>query len=541
MTPTENDARSGGRPVEPSCRPADVTAPILQVSVGELLRWAALEVPDRTAIIDGAPDRDGRWWTYADLLAVSERTAGVLLEQFEPGERIAVWAANSPEWLILQLASALAGLVLTTLNPLYRDRELDYTLRRSAVVGLVHAGEHRGFNMAAAAARAGEEIPGLRTVLRLDDLLAWEPVTDALPQLSPVDPASIALVQFTSGTTGAPKGVLLHHRGIVNSARFVADRAGVEEGCVWVNPMPTFHIGSCGTVALGCISKLGTHVIVPGFEPGLVLDLIESLAATTVLAVPTMLLGMLEHPTLAQRDFSSLVTVLTGGSLAPAALVRTVKDTFGVRFTITFGQTETSGPSMQTHPDGSIWEQAETIGRPLPHTELKIIDPGTGSNAPVGEEGEICTRGPLTMAGYLHDGEKGGSGLTQDGWLHYGDVGSMDPDGYVRITGRLKDMIISGGENISPREIEDCLTLHPQVADAAIIGVPDPKWGEHVVAVVRAVDPRQPPGTAELDLHCRAHLAPFKVPFAWQFVDEFPLTPSGKIQKFVLRERFSSP
>ncbi|MGV9711006.1 AMP-binding protein [Gordonia sp. NPDC003424] len=515
-----------------SYRPATTETPLLPGTVGDLLRRAADAAPDRLAIIDGAPGST-RTWTYRQLLDTAERCAAAMRNEFGSGVRLGIWAANSPEWLIAQQAAALAGAQLVTINPAYTYGELEYVLRDAGCVALLHGGEHRGRDLRALAEKAVGEIDQL---LSAPELASWidEHTTGPTVVLPSVAQDDVAMVQYTSGTTGAPKGVLISHRAMVNSANLVARRAGLEDGCVYVNPMPTFHIGSCGTVTLGTISSVGTQVILPSFDPGRVLELVEQHRATALLAVPTMQIAMLEHPDCARRDLSSLQIVLTGGSTASADLVRRVKSVFGCKFSITFGQTETGGPSTQTNPDGDVSEQVETIGRALPHTESKIVDPVTGEIVPVGTVGEICSRGPTTMAGYLNRPDD--RSLRADGWLHYGDLGTMDENGYLRIVGRLKDMIIRGGENISPREIEEVLCTHPGVLDAAVVGVPDEKWGEQVAAFVRVAD-EGAPTEEELAGHCNERLARHKVPSVWRLVGTFPLTPSGKIQKFRLREQ----
>jgi fatty-acyl-CoA synthase len=275
----------------------------------------------------------------------------------------------------------------------------------------------------------------------------------------------------------------------------------------------------------------------PGFEPGLLLDLVESERAAVVGAVPTMLMAAIEQPDLARRDLTSLRCVVSGGSTVPPELVRRIESQLGVRFSIGYGQTESTAFITQTRLDDSPEDRAETLGQPNPQTEVKIVDPATGAVLPTGTIGEICTRGPLVMRGYFDKPEATAAAIEADGWLHTGDLGSMDDRGYCRIAGRLKDMIIRGGENIYPREIEQLLCTHSAVADVAVVGVPDPRWGEQVAAFVRAA-PGQTPTTDELFALCREHLAPYKTPRYWEFVERFPMTATGKVQKFLLRQQF---
>lgn len=519
-----------------SYRAATDDTALLNGTVGDLLRRAVEVAPDRLAIIDGAPGSE-RVWTYRELFENAERCATALLGRYAYGSRIGIWAANCPEWLIMQQGAALAGMELVTINPAYTFDEVEYVLRDSGCVAVFHGEHHRGTDLAELAERAVRAVDGLLTAHGLAEWIAGVGTTGGTKKLPHPDADDVAVIQYTSGTTGRPKGVLISHRSMINSAHLVASRAGIEQGCVYVNPMPTFHIGSCGTVTLGTISTVGTQVILPGFDPARVLEVVEKYGATAMLAVPTMQIAMLEHPDRLSRDVSSLRVVLTGGSTASADLVRKVKEAFGCKFSITFGQTETGGPSTQTDPNGEVWEQVETIGRALPHTEIKIVDPGTGDTVPVGERGEICSRGPTTMVGYLNRPDD--LSLREDGWLHYGDLGSMDENGYVRIVGRLKDMIIRGGENISPREVEELLCTHPDILDAAVVGAPDPKWGEQVAAFVR-VRPGASVSDEELQEFCRTRIARHKVPRIWRSVSTFPLTPSGKIQKFKLRDELDS-
>jgi fatty-acyl-CoA synthase len=517
--------------------PAGQSMPLLETTVGDLLRAAAAQVPGRLALIDGCADPAARrTWTYAELLATAEQVARALLARFAPGERIAVWAANCPEWMLLQHGVSLAGMVLVTVNPALRQREVGYVLSQSRATGIFLADSYRGFDMAGAVAALRPGLPELREAIVLSDWDGFVRSGDPAASLPPVRPDDAAQIQYTSGTTGFPKGAILHHRGVVNASRYVALGSGFEDGGIWVNAMPMFHIGGGTLTELGTIAQRGTYVLVPGFDAGLVLELIEAYRGTIILAVPTMLLALLDHPSLASRDLSSLQTVMSGAAVVPAALVRRARAALGCRFTIVFGQTELHGVISQTQLSDSAADQSETIGRPLPQVEVKIADPVTSQVLPLGQVGEICARGYQTMLGYFGMPEETAAALSADGWLRTGDLAAMDERGYLTITGRLKDMIIRGGENIYPREVEDVLFAHPAVAEAAVLGIPDEQWGERVAAVIRPADPARPPSPAELREYCRDCLAHFKVPADWFFVDGYPLTASGKVQKFRLQQ-----
>ncbi len=518
--------------------PADKSKPILEVTLGQLLRQAASEVPNRIALVEGCPNASARRrWTYAQLLTEAERVASVLLGKFQPGDRIAIWAPNKPEWELLQLGASLAGMILVTVNPAFKAQELAYVLRQSRARGLFYLEEYRGNNMSATLAQVRADLPDLQEVVGFAD---WQDFVESasssvhIPDVRPDNPVQI---QYTSGTTGIPKGAILHHKGIVNASRFMAEGTGLERGGVWINAMPMFHIGGCGLAAVGTLAQRGKHVLVPGFDAALVLELIESEQGTFMLAVPTMLTMLLDHPDRARRNLSTMRTIISGASIVPAALVRRVQKELDCQFSIVFGQTELHGIITHTQRDDTAEDQSETIGQPMAQVEVKIVDIHTNQVLPIGEQGEICARGYQAMLGYFDMPEATVVTLEPDGWLHTGDLGTMDERGYLRITGRLKDMIIRGGENIYPREIEALLSEHPGVANAVIIGVPDEKWGEQVAAIIQLVSSEEPPSPAELHDYCRAHLAAYKTPKIWFFVDQYPLTATGKIQKFVLRER----
>jgi fatty-acyl-CoA synthase len=522
--------------------PAEASEPLDEVTVGDLLRRVAGQVPDRTALVDGQPEAAARRrWSYAELLGIAEDVAAALLARFEPGERVAVWEINRPEWVMLQLGAALAGVVLVTVNPQYRAAELRYALEQSGVAGLVHGTSHRGVSMTDVVHELAPGLPGLRETICFADwdgfVASGKPGTP-LPDPGPADPVMII---YTSGTTGFAKGALLHHLGVVNAAGLSARRAAFADGDCWINPIPLFHTGGGVLASIGTLAQRGTHVVVPQFDPGLVLDLIEAEHGSMVLTVPTILLAMLEAHGQAPRDVSSLHTVMSGGAKVPAALVRRTTATFGCEFSILFGQAELHGVLTQTRTTDSAEDQAGTLGQPMPHVEVKIADIATGEPVATGAEGEICARGYQNMIGYWDMPEATAATIDTGGWLHTGDAGTMDERGYLRIAGRLKDIIIRGGENIHALEIEQLLAEHPGVAEVAVIGIPDPRWGEQVAAVIRPADPAAPPDEAELAAFCRARVAQFKAPRLWFFTGEFPMTPSGKIRKFELKERYTAP
>jgi fatty-acyl-CoA synthase len=515
---------------------ADTSEPVLESTVGEVLRQAADAAADRLALVQGVPDPGGRRrWTFGELLEDAGRVARALLGRFEPGEHLAVWAPNLPEWVLLQLGAGLAGLVLVPLNPAYRLRELRYALQQSKAAGIVFVPEFRGNPMGDWVTQAQKDAPALRSLISFsewDDLCASGSPQQRLPMVSPLDPAQI---QYTSGTTGAPKGAVLHHRGVTNNGRFVTCGLGVGEGDVWLNPLPLFHVAGCVVGVLGALASRAALVQTEVFDPGLALELCESEKVTAFGTVPTTLIAMMEHADFSGRDLSSLRAVGAGGAAVPAALVRRIEAALGLEFSVLFGQTEASCTIMKTRPGDAPEDKAETVGLPLPQTEVRIIDPETGAVIEPGVVGEVCTRGYAVMHGYHEMPEATAAAIDAERWLHTGDLGVMDSRGYCRIVGRIKDMIIRGGENIYPREIEEVLFTHPAVGDVAVVGIPDEKWGEQVAAFVRLA-----PGetASEDDLHhfVRERLAPHKTPRQWIFLDELPLTASGKVQKFVLRD-----
>jgi fatty-acyl-CoA synthase len=405
-------------PLTTSYWSADTSAPVLDTTVGDVLRAAADRAPDQPALVAGDPSAGRRrQWSYAQLLAEAERAAHALLARFQPGEPVAVWSGNRPEWVLLEFAAGLAGLTLVPVNPAYQAEELAYVLGHSGAAGIFLAAEHRGSSLPAILAQVRGRLPRLREVIPLEE---WDRfcVSGDGGSLPEVDPASPAQILYTSGTTGRPKAAMLNHRGLTNNARLAAEAIGMQTGEAGVNPMPLFHVAGCGLLTLGRVQTLGTHVLMSRFDPGLALELTETYRGASVGGVPTMLTALLGHPSLAQRDLSCLRYALSGGATVPAELVRQVEAAFGIPFVITFAQTEASCSITMTRVSDTAADRAETLGQPLPQTEVKITDTRTGDTVPCGTVGEICTRGYLVMDGYLGDPQATSAAIDSDGWLH---------------------------------------------------------------------------------------------------------------------------
>jgi fatty-acyl-CoA synthase len=512
--------------------------PLLEgVTVGGRLREVAGEVPDRIALVEGLSTPQRRQWTYRQLLADAERCARFLLRHFEPGEHVAVWAHNLPEWVLLEYGAALAGLTLVTVNPSLQPAEVAYILGQSRTAGVFLVPDVRGNPLTAHIEAIRAELPVLRHVLRLDlleELMADDGKREVtLPEVHTEDAAQI---QYTSGTTGFPKGVMLRHGSIVNNARLWVNRIEIPDGVGELLSMPLFHTGGCVMGVLGALDRRAKLVVMPLFEPGVFLELIELERPWYAGGVPTMLIAAMEHPDVTRRDLSSWKSAVVGGAQVPEALVRRVEDTLGVDFTITYGQTECSPILTNGFPSDTAADKGLTVGKPLPHTEIRIVDPVSLDTVPTGASGELWARGYFTMLGYFDMPEATAKTLTADGWVRTGDLAVMDERGYCRIVGRLKDMIIRGGENLFPAEIEEVLYRHPAVAEASVVGLPDERWGEVVGAFIRPCDAATPPTVADLRSHMRTHLSPQKTPTRWYAVESYPLTGSGKIQKFAIRE-----
>ena len=528
---------SHGARLTESYWPATTELALDATTCGGVLRDAAARWPTHCALIDadGAPGQRRRW-TYAELERAAERTAQALLARLAPGSHVALWAGNRPEWVIVQLGLALAGMVLVTVNPALGVRELAYVLGQSRARALFHGGRYRGVDMGGVAVQALADAAGepafVASLEDFDAFLGSAPGDENLPAVAPTDPA---MIQYTSGTTGQPKGALLNHYSITNNARMMALIKDLDARTVNLAVAPLFHTAGCVANVLGALQTGGTLLLPASFDAESMLDLVEQERVTYTFAVPTMLIALLDAQAVRARDLSSLLTVFSGAATVPVEVVRRVEAEFGARLIIGYGQTETSPAITHTRLDDDAVDKSETIGRALPQVEIKIVDPQSGATLPVDTPGELLTRGFLVMMGYYDMPEATAATIDADGWLHTGDLCAMDARGYCRITGRLKDLIIRGGENIYPREIEEVLYTHPDVADVAVIGIPDDYWGETVGAVVTRAPGARPCGD-QLRAWVAAALARHKVPQDWFAVEAIPATASGKLQKFRLVE-----
>lgn len=507
------------------------------ITIGEMLRGAAERFGEKSALEEltfaGEIDRQ---WSYNALLRDSERLARALASRHEQGSRIAVWAPNIPEWVLLEFASAMAGLTLVTVNPSYQQRELRYVLEQSRSEAIYYVAEYRGNPMKDIADAVCDELPAIkhRILLTNHSVLFNGEDTGVLPDVAPEDDVQ---VQYTSGTTGFPKGALLHHTGLVRNAEAVMARCGVTSDDRLVNNMPLFHTTGCAVMVLGAAAVGATSYLAPIFDPAMIVSVIERERVTCVLGVPTMLIALIETVRKTGQDISSVRCVFSGGAMVAPELVKQSETVLGSVVQIIYGQTETSPVITMAWSDDNLEDLTQTIGQPLDGVEVSIRNPQTNEVLPVDEQGEICARGYLVMTGYNDNPEATAGAIDAEGWLHTGDLGRMDKRGFVKITGRVKEMIIRGGENLFPAEIENAMLEHDSIAEVAVVGVPDEKWGEQVACFMRAGGEARP-DRAALKTFIRDRLSPQKTPVYWVYVDEWPLTGSGKIQKFKLREAF---
>ncbi|HEY8950199.1 MAG TPA: AMP-binding protein [Rhizomicrobium sp.] len=523
------------------------TPQLLEDTIGVALERAAEDWCDRPAII--APFQNIRW-TYADL----NTRAGVLATGFlelglQPGDRVGIWAPNCAEWTLTQFAAAKAGIILVTVNPAYRKAELEYALNKSGCRAVVLAEAHRGvaFALMLRELVAEKKLPHLEQALligrrRLEGFLAFDDIAatkadgrvgDIGAKLKNTDAINI---QFTSGTTGFPKGATLSHRNILNNGYFVGEAIGLSPDDRLCIPVPLYHCFGMVMGNLGCLTH-GSAMVYPseGFDPAAVLKTVQDEKCTALYGVPTMFIAELGHSDFAKYDLSSLRTGIMAGSPCPIEVMRHVTDKMHMaEVTIAYGMTETSPVSFQSSRSDSIERRVSTVGRVLPHIEVKIVDEN-GATVPRGVPGELCTRGPSVMLGYWDDDARTDEAVDAEGWMHTGDIATIDDEGYGNITGRIKDMVIRGGENIYPREIEEFLYRHPKISDVTVVGLPDERYGEELCAWI-ILKPGQSVTAEDIKQFCDNQIARYKVPRYIRFVDAFPMTVTGKIQKFRIRE-----
>src|SRR5690349_6760636 len=532
-------------PALPSYSSGTSTVPLLGDTIGANLDRTAARVGDHEALVECAT---GRRWSYPELVAEVDACAlGLDAFGVAKGDRVGIWAPNCAEWVFVQFATAKLGAIMVNINPAYRTHELAYVLKQAGISVLISAVSFKTSDYRAMVAQVRTDCPDLHEVIFIGEP-AWERLmqtgrgrdrgllAERETQLSADDPINI---QYTSGTTGFPKGATLTHHNLLNNAFFVGEGCGYTEDDRVCIPVPYYHCFGMGMGNLGATSHGATMVIpAPGFDPALTLQAVQDERCTSLYGVPTMFIAELGLPNFAEYDLSSLRTGIMAGSPCPVEVMkRCVADMHMAEVAICYGMTETSPVSTQTRRDDDLDRRTSTVGRVMPHVEVKLVDPATGLVVPRGEPGELCTRGYSVMLGYWDEPEKTAEAIDQARWMHTGDLAAMRDDGYVNIVGRIKDMVIRGGENVYPREIEEFLYTHPWIADVQVIGVPDERYGEELCAWIKLKD-----GAPELDAaavreFATGKLAHYKIPRYVLLVDDFPMTVTGKIRKIEMREK----
>jgi fatty-acyl-CoA synthase len=518
------------------------STPLLGETIGERLRKTVERFGDREALV---VRHQGYRATYRELWDEAGRAArGFLARGVKKGDRLGLWSPNRKEWVITQLAAARIGAILVNINPANKRGELQYALQKTGVSLLVLARGFRQADYRGMLAEARPHCPALREALVLEE--DWPGLLHGGAQVNEGELAAVERtlefdepinIQYTSGTTGFPKGATLSHHNILNNGHFVGRALGYTENDRVCIPVPFYHCFGMVMGNLACFSH-GACVVVPGesFDPGATLQAVQAERCTSLYGVPTMFIAELAHPRFAQFDLSSLRTGIMAGAPCPIEVMkRVISEMHMAEVTIACGMTETSPVSTQTAVDDPLEKRVGTVGRVHPHLEVKVIDPATGAIVPRGTPGEQCTRGYSVMLGYWDDEEATRAAIDRAGWMHTGDLASMDEDGYVTIVGRIKDMIIRGGENIYPREVEEFLLTLADVREAYVIGVPCPRYGEEVMAWVKLRE-GSPAQAEDLERACRGRIAAFKIPRRWKLVDSFPMTVTGKVQKYRMRE-----
>lgn len=528
--------------------------PLIEQTIGDFFDDMVAKQPDREALISR---HEGKRFTYRELQAESSKLASALLNLgLVPGDRVGIWSHNNAPWVLMQIATAKVGLILVNINPAYRTSELEYALNKVGCKVLVTMAQFKTSDYLGmlrelgpkrlpqlqhtfwidGKAAADVEEPGMQ---RFSQLLASGDANDTRvaqiqKTLKATDPINI---QFTSGTTGFPKGATLTHRNILNNGFFIGEcmkLSPIDKLCI---PVPLYHCFGMVLGNLACLTH-GSAIVYPndGFDPLTVLETVQAEKCTGLHGVPTMFIAELDHPRFKEFDLSTLRTGIMAGSPCPIEVMKRVVNEMHLgEITIAYGMTETSPVSCQSSTDTPLDKRVSTVGTVQPHLEVKIIDPETGALMPVGKSGELCTRGYSVMHGYWEDEPKTREAIDAEHWMHTGDLATMDAEGYVNIVGRIKDLVIRGGENIYPREIEEFLYRHPKVQDVQVVGLPDKKYGEELCAWI-IVKPGQSATDTEIRDFCKGQIAHYKVPKYIQFVTEFPMTVTGKIQKFKIRD-----
>ena len=523
----------------------ETTPALLEETIGANLEATVARHPEREAMVEVAT---GRRWTWAQLDADVDAVArGLMALGVETGDRVGVWSPNCAEWTLVQYATAKIGAILVNVNPAYRTHEFVYAVNQSGLSVLVTATAFKTSDYRAMVEQTRAECPALRHVVHLGteewdalvaagDHLPDDAVATRMAGLSPDDPINI---QYTSGTTGRPKGATLSHRNILNNGFFTTELIGFTAEDRLCIPVPFYHCFGMVMGNLGCTTHGATMVIpAPGFDPAITLAAVAEERCTAVYGVPTMFIAMQHDPTFADTDLSSLRTGVMAGSICPVEVMRRcVDDMHMAGASIAYGMTETSPVSTQTRTDDDLEHRTATIGRVHPHVEIKIVDPVSGETVDRGQPGELCTRGYSVMLGYWDDPERTAEAIDAEGWMHTGDLAEMREDGYCVVVGRIKDMVIRGGENIYPREIEEFLYTHPDIEDVQVVGVPDARYGEELCAWIRMVAGRPALDAEVVRAFCDGRLSHYKIPRYVMVVEEFPMTVTGKVRKVEMRER----